>query len=858
VKGEDGPMLKATNVTSGDVFFCGGQSNMVFPMRLALNADAEIATLAHFPNFRFFMTGLDYQPEPQWDLAANVSCDGKLCNQWVVADTTFLADFSAICYMTARDIARLHIGSRPVGLIQSAWNGTRVEAWMSSESLASTEYAAQVPGPGKGPQNAKSVLYNAMVAPWQRFAVRAVIWNQGEANADQNVVGIDKTRYYAAMYQAMIADWRDKKGMGDFAWLTLSLPPSVASGTDTTRQMRTGRMEIRLAQADVETHPGCLTDISGTAVALDLGGKSSWGIDHAPNKSEMARRLALQAVHVAHAQQGRFPSLLAPARTKGCLKQGILSAPDGEACPPSDASTTTWTGPVLAAVERRVNESAILLMYKSFSSQKLSLRDVKGLNSDNSSNDCKRCCSGAPPFDITMDGDTWETVARDKVLIGDSIVELRVQRAELVRAVRYAWLDYVECVLQNGDGLPAGPFRRSLRSAAPESFTQSDSKLGAAISSPPMGFNSWNFYHCNIDENTVKAVVDAMASNGMKDVGYEYVNIDDCWQVERFQNGTIQPDPVRFPSGMKALADYAHSKGLKFGVYTARGSRTCQNRPGAYMHEEVDAATYCDWGLDYLKNDNCGGTNWRTTNTSWIKFTEAFEECYKKTGRYIVRSVEYCREVAGCGEWIAGLANLWRTTHDIQATWPSVMSTIHSNNDMAPVARPGHFNDPDMLQIGNVGLSVVEQYTHMSLWCVAGAPLLLGTDLLHASEETLKIVTNAEVIAINQDLGYNGGIQGVIVSTASSPSVEVWSKRLAGGDSYGVVLLNLDSAAANVTARWEDLGGDLQGPASVRDLWAHRDLGIHQDTFTAEVESHGAAFVKVSRHVVSITTAFVV
>eukprot|EP00656_Telonema_subtile_P039805 TRINITY_DN44889_c0_g2_i1.p1 TRINITY_DN44889_c0_g2~~TRINITY_DN44889_c0_g2_i1.p1 ORF type:complete len:327 (+),score=91.75 TRINITY_DN44889_c0_g2_i1:704-1684(+) len=286
------------------------------------------------------------------------------------------------------------------------------------------------------------------------------------------------------------------------------------------------------------------------------------------------------------------------------------------------------------------------------------------------------------------------------------------------------------------------------------------------IQRPPMGFNSWNFYHCNIDENVLKAVMDAMASNGMKEAGYEYVNIDDCWQVDRAADGSITPDPVRFPSGIKALADYAHSKGLKFGVYTAQGSRTCQDRPGAYQHEEQDAATYCEWGLDYLKIDACGGSKWPASNTSWIKFKQGFSKCFDHTGRYTVQSVEHCSDPAGCGQWIAGVANLWRTTGDVQATWASVMSNIHAQNDMAGVARPGAFNDPDMLQVGNVGLTVTEQYAHMSLWSVAGAPLLAGTDLIHASATTLAILTNKEVNGINQDLGLAGAC---LLYTSPSP-----------------------------------------------------------------------------------------
>lgn len=357
-----------------------------------------------------------------------------------------------------------------------------------------------------------------------------------------------------------------------------------------------------------------------------------------------------------------------------------------------------------------------------------------------------------------------------------------------------------------------------------------------------MGYNTWNFYHCNIDENAVKAVADAMSSNGMKEAGYEYVNIDDCWMVDRLPDGSIQPDPVRFPSGMKAVADYVHSKGLKFGVYTAQRSRTCQNRSGAYQHEEIDAATYCDWGVDYLKIDLCKGTGWNHANTSWILFQKGFEKCFKETGRYIVKSVETCREPTGCGQWIAGVADLWRTTPDVQATWQSVMANIHSQNNMASIARPGHFNDPDMLQIGNVGLSATEQIAHMSLWCIAGAPLLVGTDLVHASRTTLALLSNPEVIAINQDLGLDGAIQGVIVS--SSNSTEVWRKRLADGRSVGVVLLNLGEEEATVTASWSDIG--IIGHAMVRDLWARRDLREAQGSFAASVPSHGAVFVKIA------------
>lgn len=412
--------------------------------------------------------------------------------------------------------------------------------------------------------------------------------------------------------------------------------------------------------------------------------------------------------------------------------------------------------------------------------------------------------------------------------------------------MRYAWTDYVECTLINNDSLPLSPFVETLVASA-ASAPAAARIIGAGKQmTPPMGFNSWNFYHCNIDEITVRGVIDAIASNGMKEAGYEFVNIDDCWQVERFANNTIQPDPVRFPSGMKALADYAHSKGLKFGVYTARGSRTCQNRPGAYAHEAIDAATYCEWGLDYLKNDNCGGTNWPSENTSWINFQKGFDECYAKTGRYIVKSIEYCNDPTQCGQWIGGVANTWRTVGDVQSTWSSVMGNIHANNKMASVVNnaqaaangQGNFNDADMLEIGNVGLSFIEQQTMMALWSLAASPLLAGTDIIHASKETISILANAEVTAINQDLGFNGKIQGVLVNSTVK-GVEVWAKQLHGGKSVAVVLLNLGDTAAPVTAEWADLGIPAAAKVTVRDLWEKSDAPDATGSISAMTPAHG-------------------
>jgi len=323
-----------------------------------------------------------------------------------------------------------------------------------------------------------------------------------------------------------------------------------------------------------------------------------------------------------------------------------------------------------------------------------------------------------------------------------------------------------------------------------------------------------------------------MIDTGLAAAGYEYINIDDCWQVDRLRNGTIVVDPVRFPSGMKVLADFVHSKGLKFGVYTAQRARTCQDRPGSFNFERIDAETYCEWGVDYLKVDGCHGDSHPQLNTSWIRFREGFDECLSTTGRYTTLSVETCGDPKKCGQWIGETADLWRTTGDVQVYWQSVLDNIRQNNKMAPVVnrgqgkRNGHgnFNDPDMLEVGNSGLSSIEQRSMFSLWSIAGAPLLIGTSVRNMSNETLKILTNRDVISVNQDLGKDGNIQGVVVAGNASVQWEVWAKELENGESAAVALVNLDDTMnKTIEADFTLWGWSSTTRASVRDLWNDDD-----------------------------------
>lgn len=355
---------------------------------------------------------------------------------------------------------------------------------------------------------------------------------------------------------------------------------------------------------------------------------------------------------------------------------------------------------------------------------------------------------------------------------------------------------------------------------------------------PPMGWNTWNKFACDVNEQLIRDAADAMVSTGMKDAGYEYIVIDDCWHGERDADGFIQPDPVRFPSGMKALGDYIHSKGLKFGIYSDAGTKTCAGRPGSRGHEYQDAIQYARWGVDYLKYDWCS-TGTQDQRASYLTMALAL----KATGRDIVFSLcEWGNSQPWL--WATHIGNLWRTTGDIHDAWEGVfdhkiglMNIVDLSADLAPFAGPGHWNDPDMLQIGNGGMTTNEYRTHFSLWAIMAAPLMAGNDLADMTPEIRDILTNREVIAVDQDpLGRAGG------RTWKDGDKEVWSRPLAGGG-RAVILFNRGETAQTISVDWETLGLPSNVRLQVRDLWAHRDLPAARGAFSAEVPSHGVVMV---------------
>ncbi len=380
---------------------------------------------------------------------------------------------------------------------------------------------------------------------------------------------------------------------------------------------------------------------------------------------------------------------------------------------------------------------------------------------------------------------------------------------------------------------PAGEGALPPRNPLPALHKVADNGLART---PPMGWNSWNKFASRVDDATVRSIADAMASNGMKEAGYLYINIDDTWEGGRDAKGNILTNK-KFPD-MKALADYVHSKGLKLGIYSSPGPNTCAGYEGTYGHEEQDARTYAAWGIDYLKYDWCGA---RTlyTDEEMPALYQIMGDALQKTGRPIVYSLcQYGRlDVWKWGADVGG--NLWRTTGDIRDTWDSMSRIGFGQNELAQWAKPGHWNDPDMLEIGNGGMSETEYKTHMTLWAMLAAPMLAGNDLRSMSSEILAILTNREVIALDQD---KDGKQGT--RAWKSGDQEIWTRPLSGG-ALAVALFNRANDEAKVTVRWADIG--IKAKARVRDLWLHKDLEWPGAESSVSVPGHGVVMLRVSR-----------
>jgi len=354
---------------------------------------------------------------------------------------------------------------------------------------------------------------------------------------------------------------------------------------------------------------------------------------------------------------------------------------------------------------------------------------------------------------------------------------------------------------------------------------------------PPMGWNDWNAYGCNVSETLVKQTADKIVSSGLAAAGYQYVNIDDCWmQHSRDAAGNLQPDFGKFPDGISGTAAYVHSKGLKLGIYEDAGTQTCAGYPGSLGHETQDARTFAAWGVDYLKYDNCFN-NGSTTTQQYIARYSAMRDALAATGRPIVYSI--CEwGVNAPWTWAGNVGHLWRTTGDIAPQFSSVLSIFHQNVGLDAYAGPGHWNDPDMLEVGN-GMSSTEDRAHFSLWAEMAAPLLAGDNLVSASATTLSILGNRAVIAVDQD---SLGVQGRLVS--SSGGHDVLAKPLSNGD-VSVVLFNENTTTATISTTVAAIGKSGASSYGLNDLWTGA-TSTTSGTISASVPGHGVVMYRVS------------
>src|SRR5437763_83744 len=414
----------------------------------------------------------------------------------------------------------------------------------------------------------------------------------------------------------------------------------------------------------------------------------------------------------------------------------------------------------------------------------------------------------------TMDGTNERRVKYEGKLVGDElhVATRRRSDSELIQMVAHL----------------APPSEGAYPARLPPPVIHKVPYNGLA-KTPPMGWNSWNKFAGRVDDAAVRSMADAMATNGMKDAGYQYINIDDTWEASRDGQENITTNK-KFPD-MKALADYIHSKGLKIGIYSSPGPNTCAGYEGSYGHEEQDARTYAAWGIDYLKYDWCGARNIYKDEEMQAAY-QVMGDALRRTGRAIVFSLcQYGRqEVWKWGPEVGG--NAWRTTGDIRDSWESMSRIGFNQDEISPFAKPGHWNDPDMLEVGNGGMTEIEYRTHMSLWAILAAPLLAGNDLRNMTPTILEILTNREVIAVNQD---KDGKQGRRI--AKSGDQEVWAKPLFDGG-LAIGLFNRGDAPAKITVKWSDLGLK-SAPVRIRDLWTHSDLKLDGLEYSSTVPVHG-------------------
>jgi alpha-galactosidase len=392
--------------------------------------------------------------------------------------------------------------------------------------------------------------------------------------------------------------------------------------------------------------------------------------------------------------------------------------------------------------------------------------------------------------------------------------------------------------------LATAPLARASSPPAVAVAPAASSSDSAVAATPPMGWNDWYSFGCNLNEKLVEQTADAMVSSGMRDAGYKYVNLDDCWlSHSRDANGNLQADPAKFPDGIKAVADYVHARGLKLGIYEDVGTKTCAGYPGSYGHVQQDAGTFASWGIDFVKADWCNvpfsDFPGLTQQQVAIKLYTAYSQALRATGRPMLFSICEWNPSLQPWTWAPAIANMWRTSNDYGDSWSQILANLDEEASIAQYAGPGHWNDPDILQAGLGGMTASEDQAHFSAWAMLAAPLLAGNDLRTMSATTKAILTDRDVIAIDQD---PKGAEATRLSHTSN--ADVWTRPLANGD-RAVMLLNRGDSPATISTTAHDTGLPSAGAYAVRDLWAHsttESAGV----IAASVPAHSAMLYRVS------------
>ena len=835
--------IEINNIRIGDVFICVGSDNMGVAMKDIENATAELEKSNKYNRIRIAQI-----PTINSNTPSNMIDNSKNLNiKWQVANSDTLPSFSAVCYLTVQKLFDIYGESDyNMGVIQASVDKSTLNCWMPQSAIKNANTLCKDNdrnsnskgkksifgvGAGAGATDSSSVcndstLFNGMINPLIDQTYRSMIFYSGENEISSTNYGCKMGLTFNTM--------RDLYAAGDFSIGVIG-SSSYDDNSTTFGELRNEELEI------LPRYNGTcfITSLTST---YDLGNRTNIVTRH---KATIAERTALKLARIG-------PVIY------------------------YDHNSSIYDGPMIANAlinTGGTGANEVLLNFTNLgvtNGDALELRDTL---------DCKSCCKADNVFEISRDNSSWYPISNYSVSTHDSSMILLISPIAIdnstVYYIRYGFSSFVECAIyRQGSTIPSqAPFvvsaqnedqkKQQQREQEKEQKLQESQKLaqmsagavkqgGNVALTPPMGFNSWNFAHCNMDERLVKQTAMVMRDSGLLDAGYEYINLDDCWQTDRTHSSNINeqviiPDSVRYPSSMLEISNYLNELGFKFGIYTARKKYTCQSRYGSYMHEMIDVITYCNWNISYIKVDSCKGTDYSHPNQSWVKFRDAIDH---NCSHPIVLSVESCSTVSGCGQWIGKLANLWRTTGDVQDNWASIMSNADNTEKMYSIAGPGHWNDPDMLQIGNPGLSINEERVQLSLWSIMASPLLIGTDLNSISNDSLNVLLNKEVIAVNQDVL---GMQGH-KHVSNTSGTEIWYRMLKN-NAMAVALLNRDSTdtfdiSVNLTtinATVFNRDTNHVSHVTVRDLWAHQDLdNVTNFVFVAQgVEPHSCTMIKV-------------